>query len=335
MIKNFEQILQGLKSKEYHPVYFLSGEESFFIDTISDYIADNVLEESEKSFSLSISYGKESLPASVIENALQYPMMASYNVIILKEAQELKKFDDFLPYFEQPNEKSILVICCKRMKLDKRTSVYKALKESKDCCFMESKKVYENKIAPWVDQYLKASQLKITPKASALLIEYLGSDLSKIANELDKLIRIKSSPGTIDMDDIEFHIGISKDYNIFELQNALGTRNSEKVAQITRYYQANSKNNPLIATIGALNSYFTKCYVMENSKKSLQETAHELGLSDWQLRNFKPTLTNYKGKFTKILSLLQAYDLKSKGIDAPTVDEAELIKELLFKLLTC
>ena len=333
MIKNFEQIQQDLKSKQYDAVYFLVGQEPFFIDSISDYIAENVLEESEKSFNLTITYGKESNPADIIENALRFPVMSEYNVIILKEAQDFKKFDDFTPYFLNPNEKSIVVFCCKHMKLDKRTAAYKALKDSKGCCFMESGRVYENQIAPWIDKYLAGKGLKITNKASVLLIEYLGSNLSKIANELDKLALIIKEARTIDLDDIEYHIGISKDYNIFELQNALGVKNSDKVAKICRYFAANIKNNPIYMTTGALFNFFSKCYVLENNGKSLKETANALGLNDWQLRSYQPALKNYKGRFGKVLAIIQEYDLRSKGINDRGTEQAELTKELLFKIL--
>ncbi|MBT3301856.1 MAG: DNA polymerase III subunit delta [Bacteroidetes bacterium] len=333
MIKNFEQIQRDLAAKQYHSVYFLTGEESFFTDTISDYIAENVLDESEKSFNLSIFYGKESSPGNIIESALRFPMMSDYNVIILKEAQDFKKFDEFTKYFQNPNDKSIVVFCCKRMKLDKRTAVYKALKESSSCCFMEASRVYENKIAPWIDNYLAPKKLKITNKASALLIEYLGSDLSKIANELEKLIKIKNETGVIDLDDIEYHIGISKDYNIFELQNALGSKNSNKVAKICRYYQANIKSNPIYMTTGALFNFFSRSFVLENNGKSQKETANELGISDWQMKSYYPVLKNYKGTIGKVLAIIQEYDLKSKGINDRGTDQGELTKEMLFKIL--
>ncbi|MFC2113786.1 DNA polymerase III subunit delta [Bacteroidota bacterium] len=333
MIKNFEEIQRDLKNKEFAPVYFLYGEEPYYIDAISDYIQDFVLSESERAFNQTVIYGKESSTGNILEHAMRFPMMAQYNVIILKEAQEIKNLDEFTSYFKQPNPSTIVVFCCKRTKLDKRTVIYKTLKDSEYCLVMESPKVQDYKITGWIESIVKSKDFKITNKASALLSEYLGNDLSKITNEIEKLFKIKHESKTIDLDDIEKHIGISKEYNIFELQNALGAKNSAKTAMICKYIEANPKSNPFVLISSSIFNFFSRLYILESTSKSLIETGSKLGMQEWQLKSYYPALKNYKGKIENVLELIQEYDLKSKGINDSGTNVGTLTKELIFRIL--
>ena len=225
----FEQILSDLKNKVYHPVYFLMGEEPYFIDVITDYIARNVLDESEKGFNQTILYGRDTDVLTIISQAKRFPMMASHQVVIIKEAQSIRNIEDLLPYIENPLKSTLLVICYKYKTLDKRKKFTKEV--GKNSILFEAKRLYENQIQNWINVYLKEKGYQINPKASLLLTEFLGTDLSKIANELEILmlnIPLKSNGSdllTITTEHIEENIGISKDFNNFELHNALGTCN--------------------------------------------------------------------------------------------------------------
>lgn len=333
MANTFESIINNLKNKKYEPVYFLCGDEPYYIDSISNYIADNILNDSEKAFNQTVVYGKEIAPNAIIENALRYPMMAQYNILIVKEAQEIKKIDELLPYIENPNKSSILVICYKYKKIDKRTKLYKTL--NSNACYFEGTKIYENKVSSWIESYLGLKNFKIKPQASALLTEYLGNDLSKVSNELNKLILIKNENEIIDLDDIEKHIGISKEYNIFELQKALGARDSKKVAKIFNYIKNNPKGNPIQALIGGLFNYFSKLFILAYSGTDFQLSCRELGIMPFLQGEYQKAIKNYHNKLEKVILVLEEFDLKSKGIGDNGTNPTELTKEMLFKILSC
>lgn len=329
-----QELLKSIKNKQYQPVYFLHGEESYYIDIISKYLEQNVLTEGEKAFNQLVMYGKDTDAKTLIDTASRYPMMAPHQLVILKEAQDMRSLADLQPYIEKAVPTTILVICYKHKKLDKRTKFAKSI--MKHATVFESKRVYDNKMPDWIRNYLKDKKLQIEPGATELVAEYLGTNLSKVSNELDKLA-INLPAGTLVTPKlVQDHIGISKDYNVFELQNALGSRNVVKAQRIVNYFIANPKNNPLVVVIGTLYNFFSKVY-MAHSKKgaSDRELSQTLGLrSDFFLKDYKLAMRNYNRPRTEqTLALLREYDLKSKGVDNSSTPPSELLREMVVRIL--
>jgi len=330
---NFDQIVADLKNKIYHPIYFLGGEEPYYIDVISDYIEKNVLTESEQDFNQTVVYGRDTTPFEIISLAKRYPMMASHQVVIVKEAQNIQKIEELLPYVENTLDSTILVINYKYKKIDKRKSFFKTV--GKKGVLFESAKIYDNKIPAWISSYLQKSGYSISPKATILLAEFLGSDLSKIVNEIEKLTINQPQGSQIDETIIEQNIGISKDFNIFELQNAIGSRNMVKANQIANYFAANPKENPLIKTVMILYGFFSKLLIYQQLKdKSKNSVASSLSVNPFFVSDYKAAGRNYNtSKLRSIISLLREYDLKAKGVENVTTSDGELLKELLFKIM--
>jgi DNA polymerase III subunit delta len=337
-----EKIIQDLKNKVFYPIYFLHGDESYYIDKLSDYIEKNVLSESEKEFNQTIVYGKELDALTLISYAKRYPMMSNYQVIIVKEAQEVKGLaakegkDDrnpLLDYVMNPQKSTILVFCYKYKTLDKRTKLAKAL--DKSAVVFESKKLYENKIPDWVIDYVVSRGFKINPKAATMIAENLGNDLSKITNEIDKLLLNPLPTKEITAELIEENIGISKDYNIFELHSALGKRNVYKANQIVNYFASNQKNNPMVLTIPQLFSYFIKILTYHKLQvKSRNEVASALGVNPYFIGDYEMAARAYpEHKVLNVISTIREYDLKSKGINNGSATEGDLLKELVWKIL--
>lgn len=333
MAVSMDQILNDLKNKIYHPVYFLTGEESYFIDTISDYIEDHVLDDTEKEFNQTVIYGRDTDVLSLISTAKRFPMMANYQVVIVKEAQYIRNIEELQPYLDNPLSSTLLVINYKYKKIDKRKSFFKSL--GKKGVLFESKKVYDNQLGPWISKYVGDRGYRISPKASAMLTEFLGTELSKVVNEINKLII--NIPEKAEIDDllVEKHIGISKDYNIFELQNAIGARNIEKANRIVNYFAANPKENPLIKTIAILYGFFSKLLIYNQLKdKSRNNVASALSIGPYFVKDFQVAGKNFnQKKLISIVGLLREYDLKSKGVNNVSATDGELLKELMFKIL--
>jgi DNA polymerase-3 subunit delta len=330
----FEQIISDLKSEKYAPIYFLTGDEPYYIDIVTNYISANILSEAEKSFNYSVFYGKDSDVPSIINAAKRFPMMAKYQVIIVKEAQLLQKFDMFIHYVEKPLDSTILVINYKHKKLDKRTKVYTALK--KKAVILDSQKLYEDKIPGWITQYLKEKKISISAEGSAILTEFLGSDLNKIVNELSKLIiTLPQGENKITPSHIERNIGISKDYNNFELQKALGQKNVLKVNQIIDHFAKNLNSNPFVLTVTNLYFYFSKLLMYHFlADKSSQNVASHLKINPYFVRDYQTAAKKYNTKkVVDIISYLREYDLKSKGVNNVSTTHGELLKELMFKIL--
>jgi DNA polymerase III subunit delta len=340
----FEKIIQDLKNKVYYPIYFLHGDESYYIDKVSDYIEQNVLSDSEKEFNQTIVYGKELDALTLLSYAKRYPMMSNYQVIIVKEAQDIKSLsgkeekgkDDrnpLLDYVLNPQKSTILVFCYKYKTLDKRTKLSKALE--KNAVIFESKKLYENKIPDWVIQYVQSRGFKINPKAAMMVAEYLGNDLSKITNEIEKLLLNPLPTKEITVELIEENIGISKDFNIFELHSALGKRNVYKANQIVNYFAANPKSSPMVLTIPQLFSYFIKILTYHKlAVKSRNEVASALGVNPYFIGEYETAAKAYpEHKVLSVISTIREYDLKSKGVNSGTANEGDMLKELVWKIL--
>jgi DNA polymerase-3 subunit delta len=334
-------IIKDIKNRKYKPIYLLHGDEPYFIDEVSDYVENHLLPDAEKGFNQTVLYGKDTDVMTVLNASKRYPMMADYQVVLIKEAQDMKwgsESDDkksinpLLSYLENPLQSTILVFCYKYGKFDKRKKTYKAIEKSG--LVFESTPLYDSKIPGWVESYLTGKGYKVNQQASFMLAEYLGNDLSKIANELDKLILNVAQGQEITLKHIQDNIGISKEYNVFELQAALGKKDAYKVNQIINYFEANPKANPIVLVLGNLNNFFTKVLVYHYVKdKTPQNLARELSVSPYFIKDYEQAARSYNyGKTMQIIHYLREYDLKSKGVESNT-DHGGLMKELIFKIL--
>jgi DNA polymerase III subunit delta len=333
MASEHTQILNDLKNKKYKPVYFLSGEEPYFIDQISDDIEANVLDESEKAFDLTVLYGKDIVWQQIITEAKCFPVIGKYKVVIIKEAQNVKDIEEIEKYVIQPSPQTILVICYKYKTLDKRKKVVKVIEGAG--VYLETKKLYDDKVPGWINDYMKGKNFSVSARAAVLLTEFLGNDLGKIANELDKLMVNVPEKTEITPAHIEKYIGISKDYNNFELQKALGFRDVLKANQIINYFAANPKNNPMVVTMITLYSYFSTIlnfhYLPDKSERS---AAAALRVNPYFVKDYIAAARNYDiRKTVQVIGLLREYDMKSKGVDSGNAEDGELLKELVFKIL--
>lgn len=330
----YEQIISELKNKIYRPIYFLTGDENYYIDKITDYIANNVLDETEKTFNQTILYGKDTDVNNLITLAKKFPMMSNNQVIILKEGQELKNIENLIYYVEKPLESTILVINYKYKKPDARKKLFKIIDEKG--IFFKSSKLYDNQVPEWIVKYTKSKGLEIDLNASALINEYLGNDLSKIVNEIDKLaISIPDKTKKITSTDIEKYIGISKEYNNFELQKALIQRNATKAYKIIHYFSQNQKNNPITLTLIMLYNFFSKVLTYYFIKdKSQRNVASQLKVSPYFVKDYETAAKKYNPKkLVEIIGFLREYDLKSKGVNNTSTPPGELLKELISKIL--
>lgn len=329
----FQTIMKDLKNKIFKPIYFLHGEEPYYIDEITNYIMKNVLSDSEKSFNQIVMYGKDT-DVSIIDNtARRFPMMANHQVIVVKEAQNLKKIEDLQYYASNPLKSTILVINHKYKTLDKRKKLYKEVE--KNGVIFESKKLYENQVPDWITNYLKSKNRFIDPVSSLLLTDFLGTNLGKIVNELEKLIITVPENEKITPKHIEENIGISKDFNNFELQNALIKKDIVKANRIVNYFSKNPKDNPFVLTITSLYYFFVKVLSVHYIKNPDQRAvAAELKVNPYFVKDYIEASKKYNlRKVVEIISYLREYDLKSKGYGAVSVSHGELLKELIFKIL--
>ncbi|MEZ5106110.1 MAG: DNA polymerase III subunit delta [Draconibacterium sp.] len=330
----FESILQDLKKKIIHPIYLLQGEEPYYIDEISDYIEKNVLTDAEKGFNQTIFYGKDSDPITIAESSMRFPMMASKQVIIVKEAQSLSKIETLSSYAEKPLGSTVLVLNYKYKNLDSRTKLYKAIK--KNGVVFTSEKIKDYKLPNWIENYLERFNFTITPQASQILVAFLGTDLGKVANELNKLVIAVKDTNKITPAHIEKNIGVSKDYNVFELQNALGEKDALKANQIINYFGANPTLNPIQKTTSNLYFYFSKLFTYHFLKdKSERNVASQLRVHPYVAKSYITAAKRYSPtKLYEIMGILREYDMKSKGFEISTmVDTLDLQKEMIYKIL--
>jgi DNA polymerase-3 subunit delta len=335
-------IIKDLKARKFKPVYLLHGEEPYYIDQIINYMEQHILNEMEKGFNQTVLYGKDTDMATILNAAKRYPMMSDYQLIVVKEAQDLKwtketegsgKEAEFIQsYFEKPLQSTILVLGYKYANFDKRKKIFKSI--TKSGTVFQSDPVRDYKLAQWIEELVKEKEARIAPQAAALMAEYLGADLSKISNEIEKLMLNVSRETVIDTDHIQKNIGISKEYNVFELQKALASRNVLKSNQIINYFADNPKANPMVMIMANLNAYFSKI-LKYHYLQNKNDAARELGVNPYFVKDYEMAARNYNiNKSFAIISLLREYDLKSKGVDSTgNVTDGELLKELLFKIL--
>jgi DNA polymerase III subunit delta len=334
-----EAVLEQLKKRQFAPVYFLQGEEAYYIDQIADHIEANALQEHEKGFNQIVIYGKDVDVATILLQAKRFPMMSEKQVVIVKEAQsiqDLEKEDGIKQleaYFQNPLPSTILVFCHKHKTLDGRKALSKAV--SKHAVLVTTKKIYENQVPTWVSAYIRSKGLQATPKAVVMLSEFIGSDLSRLTNEIDKLL-INLKPGqTIDERIVQENVGISKEYNIFELQSALIAQDILKANRIIQYFGANPKSNPLIPNLSMLFSFFTKLLSMHFiADKSEAGIRKELGSKSFLLKEYIHALRVYPVlRCIDIIHFIRVADLQVKGITDGNMAEGEIMKELVFKIL--
>ena len=327
------KIVNDIKGGNIKPIYFLMGEEPYYIDKLSDYIEEKVLTEEEKGFNQTVLYGRDVTIEDIISTAKRYPMMAERQVVIVKEAQDLiRTIDKLENYAENPMPTTVLVFCYKYKTLDKRKKLTKLL--AKAGVVFESKKLYENQVGDWIKRVLAGKKYAIEPKATAMLVEFLGTDLSKINNELEKLQIILPVNSTITPKHIEENIGFSKDFNVFELRKALGERNQLKAYTIAENFAQNPKDNPMVVTTSLVFGFFIQLLKYHGLKdRNPKNVAAVLGVNPFFMKEYDVALKNYPmKKVSQIVGALRDIDVKSKGVGANALSQSDLLREMLYKI---
>lgn len=339
MDASVRKILTDVKAGKYRPVYFLQGEESYFIDVISDYIETHALTDAEKGFNQVIVYGKDASMATILTHARRFPMMAQFQVVIVKEAQEIQDLNKeigaklLLEYLKQPVPSTVLVFCHKHKTLDKRRELGKNI--DKLTTSLTSKKLYENQLPDFMSEYAKEKRIAIDDQAIRALCEFVGNDLSRLTNELDKLT-ISLKPGeSITAERVMQQVGVSKEYNIFELQKAILQKNSLNVAKIVNYFENNTKKNPVIPTVAYLYSFFSKVLLASQAPdKSENGLASALKVSPYVIRDYSLALQQFSpDRILRNISLLKEADLKLKGVNTGSTNEGQILRELIYRLI--
>ncbi len=327
------KIINDIKAGNIKPIYFLMGEEPYYIDRITEYLENNLLTEDEKGFNQMVLYGRDTTIEDIVSNAKRYPMMAERQVVIVKEAQELSRYIDKLePYAENPQLSTVLVFAYKYKTLDKRKRVTKVL--DKHGLVYDSKKMYENQVGQWINRVLQGRGYTIEPKANAMLVAFLGNDLSRIANELTKLEIIIPKGTVITPNHIEENIGFSKDFNIFEFRKAIGDKNQVKAYQIAEYFAQNPKDNPMVLVNGQVFSFFSAILLYQGLKdKSPNNVAKVLKVHPFFVNDYIGAAKNFPmRKVSSIVAKLRDIDVKSKGVGAYNMATSDLFKEMLITI---
>jgi DNA polymerase-3 subunit delta len=333
-LEEVKKLVSDIKNGNIKPIYFLMGEEPYYIDKISDFIEDNVLTEEEKGFNQMVLYGRDVTIDDIIGSAKRFPMMAERQVVIVKEAQDLSRtIEKLVNYAANPQPSTVLVINYKYKKLDKRKALYKTV--SKTGLVHESKKLYENQVADWIRRTLSAKEYSIAPKGAQMLVEFLGTDLGKINNELEKLQLIIPKGNQITPDHIEENIGISKDYNNFELRKAVGEKDVLKAHRIVKYFGENTKDNPMVVTVALLFNFFSQLLHYHGLKDhSPRSVASALKINPYFVKEYVSAARHYPmKKVSKVVGILREFDVKGKGVGSNAVPQGDLLKELLVRIM--
>lgn len=333
----YEQIITDLKNKKYRPIYLLMGEEDYYIDRIAEYIEQNVLTEDERSFNYTLLYGKDTNCDNIIMTAKQYPVMSEYQVIMVKEAQNIANLDNLSIYLKHPQPSSIIVLCYKHKTLYGRKKVTSEI--AKAGVVFESKRKYDNEIPAWITNYCRSINLTIDNKAANLLAEFLGTDLTRIVNEINKLriLLEKDNSTTIDSNLIERNIGISKEYNNFELVNAIATRNTLKTYRIIEHFAKNPNGNPLVPTVSALFNFFSNLLLyLSLPDKSEMAVASALKINPYFVKDYRAAATCFDSRQTlSAIYEIRNLDGYSKGYGSTGTSQRDLLRETVFKILNC
>lgn len=329
-----ENIISAWKKKDFKPLYWLEGEEEYYIDTAMQYAEHHILPESEASFNLTIFYGRDANWPDVVNACRRYPMFAERQVVLLKEAQFMKDIEKLEPYFESPLASTILVIAYKDKKVDSRTKFAKMLKTK--AVMVTTKKMYENQLPDWVQKMVTEKGLNINAKANALLVDHIGNDLSRLEKEIDKITVNLGARKSITEDDIENYVGVNKEFNTFELQAAIGSRNLAKAIRIIQYFEANPKAAPIQLILPSLYSFFSKVFMIfgagSNDEKAI---ASAIGVNPFFMKDYMHASKIYQYQGTeRALLLLHQYNLKSIGINSTNAGDAALLKEMVYKMMS-
>jgi DNA polymerase-3 subunit delta len=336
IIPTYDSIIRDLQQKKYYPIYFLMGEEGYFIDKIADYIIDHVLTETEKDFNLTVTYGSDVADvAAIINLAKRYPMMASHQVVVVKEAQNIDNLDELALYLQKPQPSTILVICHKNGTIDRRKKLAVAVENTG--ILYESKKWWDNQLPTFINSYLSEKNIRIEPKAAEMMSDFIGSDLSRMSSELDKLIiTLDKNSNIITSDHVEKNIGISKDYNNYELLSAIQCKDVLKANAIIRYFAENPKMNPIQITIATLFNFFSNMMLAYYAPdKSQNGIANFIGIKSFKTTKSLVGAMHYYNawKTMQIISEIRRADAMSKDVDSNSTSNGDILKELIFKIL--
>ncbi len=327
-----DKILNDWKKKSFKPVYWFEGEEDFYIDQLVDAAEHHILDEAEAGFNLSVFYGKDASWSDVVNACMRYPMFSDKQVVILKEAQQMKDIDKLEGYVAKPLASTIFVVAHKEKKVDGRSKLAKLLKDKAEV--LSTKKMYDNELPAWTQSFIEKKGYQPTQKAVHLLVDHIGNDLSRIANEIDKVILNLGNRKTINEDDIENFVGISKEYNVFELQNAVGKKNLAKALQIVQYFEGNPKAAPIQLVLPSLYSYFSKVFMLFGAQGDDKAVAAQTGINAWFLKDYKATAGayGYDGVQSALL-LMHHYNLRSVGVGDVGTEDGSLLKEMIYKMM--
>lgn len=327
-----EKVISDWKKKAYKPVYWIEGDEEFYVDQLVNYAEHHILSESEASFNLTVFYGKDAAWPDVLNACRKYPMFSDRQVVIVKEAQQMKDVDKLEPYIQTPLSSTVLLVAFKDKKLDSRTKFAKLVKDKTE--YIVTKKLYDNALPEWVNSLVKSMDYSISPKANSLIVDHIGNDLSRIKNEIDKILINLGSRKSITEEDVENYVGISKEFNVFELQNAIAGRNLAKAVRIIQYFAANPKVAPIQLVLPSLYSFFSKTYMVFGTSGGEDAIAKQIGVGPYFVKGYLQASKAYSFRdVEQILLLLHNYNLKSLGINAARVEDAELLKEMVVKIM--
>jgi len=339
MAADVDSILNDLKNNKYSPIYFLQGEEPFFIDQVSDYIEKNVVDEASKGFNQIIMYGKDVSVNEVVNNARRFPMMSDRQLVLIKEAQNIKDLNKesgsklLSDYLNNPLPSTILVFCYKYKKIDQRKSIGKDL--AKKTVFLDAKKLYDNQIPDWIKKYVAGIGFKITDEGAYLLSNCIGNNLERISNEIRKVLINFKEEKEITRDHVHKYIGISKEFNVFELTKALAFRNPVKAISIVNYFAANPRENPIVMVLAILYSFFARLLVVQSlADKSEKSISAKLKIPFFAAKEYSHAIKSYdNAKLESIVSDLRNADMQIKGINVSSLNEEQILKELIFRIL--
>lgn len=339
MDANFKKVLSELKAKKCHPVYFLQGEEPYFIDVITDYIEANILNEAEKGFNQVVLYGKDTTIASILTHARRFPMMSEKQVVIVKEAQDITDLNKetgiklLLDYLAKPVPSTVLVFCHKHKTLDKRRELGKKIDQLSVC--VSTRKLYDNQLPAFVSEYVQEKKISIDERAVHALCEYVGNDLNRLANEVDKLIVGLKGQGSITLELVMSQVGVSKEYNIFELQKAILYQDALTATKIANYFESNTRKNPIIPVVAFLYSFFSKVLIASQcADKSEKSLVSALKISPYAAKDYSLALRQYApAKVVDIISQLKEADLKLKGVNTGSDTDGQIFRELIYRIM--
>lgn len=329
----YRQILADLKERKYKPIYVLMGEEAYFIDLISNYIADTVLDESEREFNQTIIYGKDATAENIIANVRSYPMMANHRVVIIREAQQFKELDKLEAYFLRPVQSTIFVICHKYGSIDRRKKFFKSIEKNPNVLLYNAEPMTTEDVIGWIVQKFRQRKIRIEDRAAFVLTELLGNDLHKLANEIEKMVLLLPEGSEVRIEEVTSNVGMSREYNVFELQSALANKNVSRAFRIVHHFARNPNAQPLPLVLGTLYSYFSKLLLVQREKPRSERDIYGM-VKVFDMKEFQRALKNYPfPKLVRIMGHLHECDLRSKGVNNHSAGDGALLTELVYKIL--